>query len=184
MTALDIQVSLRNPTAMLEDSMTSVQTLYMKHLVANCMQIVSCVIAIQRCSVENQKAAIAVQSMAIAPFWFSTEHLWSAIYNALLALNWQNCQSYLLLFEGDSLLAKDLQEQETLSTDMVWSVVDFYKQAATLCRDKDLEQEAIAYSRLGRVYGKASDTFSLLSWSMLYWVSQKSGTVDFQYLAS
>ena len=27
-TALDIQVSLRNPTAMLEDSMTSVKTLY------------------------------------------------------------------------------------------------------------------------------------------------------------
>ena len=36
---------------------------------------------LQRCSVENQKGAIAVQSiyMAIAPFWFSTEHLWSAI---------------------------------------------------------------------------------------------------------
>ena len=29
-TALDIQVSLRNPTAMLEDSMTSVNTLYTK----------------------------------------------------------------------------------------------------------------------------------------------------------
>ena len=28
LTALDIQVSLRNPTAMLEDSMTSVKTLY------------------------------------------------------------------------------------------------------------------------------------------------------------
>ena len=28
MTALDIQVSLRNPTAMLEESMTSLKTLY------------------------------------------------------------------------------------------------------------------------------------------------------------
>ena len=32
------------------------------------------------CSVENQKGTIAVQSlMAIAPFWFSTEHHWTAI---------------------------------------------------------------------------------------------------------
>ena len=38
------------------------------------------VIAAQRCSVENQKGAIAVQSLwFIAPFWFSTEHHWSAI---------------------------------------------------------------------------------------------------------
>ena len=37
-------------------------------------------IAFQRCSVENQKGAIAcTKSMAIAPFWFSAEHLWSAI---------------------------------------------------------------------------------------------------------
>ena len=35
------------------------------------------VIAVQRCSVENQNGAIVV--MAIAPFWFSTEHLWTAI---------------------------------------------------------------------------------------------------------
>ena len=26
---------------------------------------------------------------AIAPFWFSTEHLWILIYSALLALNWR-----------------------------------------------------------------------------------------------
>ena len=33
------------------------------------------IITIQQCSVENQKGAIAVQkSMAIAPFWISTEH--------------------------------------------------------------------------------------------------------------
>ena len=40
----------------------------------------NCVIANQGCSIENQKGAIAVQkSMAIAPFWFSMEHLWTAI---------------------------------------------------------------------------------------------------------
>ena len=33
------------------------------------------IITVQRCSLENQKGAIAVlvKSMAIAPFWFSTE---------------------------------------------------------------------------------------------------------------
>ena len=37
-------------------------------------------IADQRCFVENQKGAIAIDFVpAIAPFWFSTEHLWSAI---------------------------------------------------------------------------------------------------------
>ena len=34
-TALDIQVSLRNPTAMLEDSMTSVKTLYKRSDMGN-----------------------------------------------------------------------------------------------------------------------------------------------------
>ena len=38
------------------------------------------VIAAQRCSVENQKGRYCcAKSMAIAPFWFLTEHLWSAI---------------------------------------------------------------------------------------------------------
>ncbi|XP_072173669.1 uncharacterized protein [Diadema setosum] len=55
---------------------------------------------------------------------------------------------------GEALLKKELEEQEELNTDMVWIVVDFFKEAITLCRDKDLEQEAIALSRLGRVYGK------------------------------
>eukprot|EP00057_Strongylocentrotus_purpuratus_P014238 XP_011668712.1 PREDICTED: uncharacterized protein LOC100891882 [Strongylocentrotus purpuratus] len=55
---------------------------------------------------------------------------------------------------GDALLSKDLNEQETINSDTIWTVIDFYKQAAMLCRDKDLEQEAIAYSRLGRVFGK------------------------------
>ena len=42
-TALDIQVSLRNPTAMLEDGMTSVETLYNKcKFLAPQQQLKSC----------------------------------------------------------------------------------------------------------------------------------------------
>ena len=35
------------------------------------------IIADQRCSIENQKGAIAILCTAIAPFWFSSEHLWN-----------------------------------------------------------------------------------------------------------
>ncbi|XP_041458958.1 uncharacterized protein LOC121410748 isoform X2 [Lytechinus variegatus] len=63
-------------------------------------------------------------------------------------------ESVIARVSGDELLHEDLNEQETINTDAIWTVIDFYKQAAMLCRDKDLEQEAIAYSRLGRVYGK------------------------------
>eukprot|EP00057_Strongylocentrotus_purpuratus_P008810 XP_011663284.1 PREDICTED: uncharacterized protein LOC100890018 isoform X3 [Strongylocentrotus purpuratus] len=55
---------------------------------------------------------------------------------------------------GDDLLEEHLKNEETVNTNIIWTVIDFYTQAAMLCRDKDLEQEAIAYSRLGRVYGK------------------------------
>ena len=91
-TALDIQVSLHNPTAILEDSMTSLKTLYLIGqswgitLNENQSRDIS--------SAESQKGVIADQkmfhwepegrycctnSMAIAPFWFSTEHHWCAI---------------------------------------------------------------------------------------------------------
>ena len=55
---------------------------------------------------------------------------------------------------GDGLLKVGVTEQEELNIDLVWDIIDWYRQAAILCRDKDLEQEAIAYSRMGRVYGK------------------------------
>ena len=45
-----------------------------------------------------------------------------------------------------------LKEEEDLNMDMVWAVVDWYKQAALLTRENDVELEAIALSRLGKVY--------------------------------
>ena len=45
------------------------------------------VISFQRCSIENQKGAITActKSMAMAPFWFSAEHLWPAIMSFWLS---------------------------------------------------------------------------------------------------
>ena len=38
------------------------------------------IIAVQRCSLENQKGRYhCAKSLAIASFWFSTEHLWTAV---------------------------------------------------------------------------------------------------------
>ena len=55
---------------------------------------------------------------------------------------------------GDNLLDNVLNMQECLNMDMVWDVVDWYKQAIILTRENDVEMEAIALSRLGRVYDK------------------------------
>ncbi|XP_028392853.1 uncharacterized protein LOC114517357 [Dendronephthya gigantea] len=53
---------------------------------------------------------------------------------------------------GDKLFDKVLLEEDNLNVDMVWEVVDWYKRAILLTREKDVEFEAIGHSRLGRVY--------------------------------
>ena len=77
-------------------------------------------------SVESQKGVIAAQrcfrwepegrycctkSMAIAPFWFSTEHCWSAI-TALLALNWRHLWIY---HSSDFLTNRQLRDRRALT---------------------------------------------------------------------
>ncbi|XP_013390038.1 uncharacterized protein LOC106158541 [Lingula anatina] len=55
---------------------------------------------------------------------------------------------------ADDLLENILMEQEELSYDMIWEVIDWYKQAILLSREHEVEMEAIALSRLGSVYDK------------------------------
>jgi hypothetical protein len=43
-------------------------------------------------------------------------------------------------------------EEESLKMDLVWDVVDLFRNAALLTRGQDLELEAIALSNLGKVY--------------------------------
>lgn len=54
--------------------------------------------------------------------------------------------------QGDQLLQVALQEQEELDMNLIFEVIDWYKQAVVLAREVDIEQEAIAESRLGVVY--------------------------------
>jgi hypothetical protein len=46
-------------------------------------------------------------------------------------------------------------DEESLNVNLVWDVIDWYKRAAILTRELDLEQEAIAVCHLGFVYKKA-----------------------------
>ncbi|XP_052812133.1 uncharacterized protein LOC128239523 isoform X2 [Mya arenaria] len=56
---------------------------------------------------------------------------------------------------GDALFEKVLRDEESLNIDMVWEVIDWYKQACIRTRDiTEVELEAISLSRLGRVYGR------------------------------
>ncbi|KAJ8305731.1 hypothetical protein KUTeg_016276 [Tegillarca granosa] len=55
---------------------------------------------------------------------------------------------------GDDLLKMVLIDEETLNIEMVWDIIDWYRQAIVLTRDLDMEMEAIALSRLGVVYDK------------------------------
>ena len=58
------------------------------------------------------------------------------------------------LAQGDQLLQLALQEEEELDMPSIFEVIDRYKQAVVLAREVDIEQEAIADSRLGVVYDK------------------------------
>ncbi|XP_046380640.2 uncharacterized protein LOC124151971 [Haliotis rufescens] len=53
---------------------------------------------------------------------------------------------------GDELLSCVIRDEEVLNIDMVWEITDWYRTAIMLTRESDLEMEAIAHSRLGRVY--------------------------------
>ncbi|XP_033125983.1 uncharacterized protein LOC117123991 [Anneissia japonica] len=53
---------------------------------------------------------------------------------------------------ADDLKQNILMSEENLSIDMVWEVLDWYKKAILLTREKDVELEAIAMSRMGVIY--------------------------------
>lgn len=56
--------------------------------------------------------------------------------------------------QGDQLLQVALKEEEELNMTLIFEVIDWYKQAVVLAREVEIEQEAIAESRLGVVYDK------------------------------
>ncbi|XP_060603257.1 uncharacterized protein LOC132756257 [Ruditapes philippinarum] len=55
---------------------------------------------------------------------------------------------------GDVLLEKVLKDEEMLNIDMVWEIIDWYKNAILRARDVDMKQEAMALYKIGLVYDK------------------------------
>ncbi|XP_033761915.1 uncharacterized protein LOC117343593 [Pecten maximus] len=56
---------------------------------------------------------------------------------------------------GDKLFRKIMKDEENINMDIVWDVVDWYKSAVLRTRERtEMEQEAIATSRLGKLYDK------------------------------
>lgn len=53
---------------------------------------------------------------------------------------------------ADNLLEKCMRDYEEFNSELVWDILDHYKQASLLAREHDLESEAIAISRIGRVF--------------------------------
>ena len=62
------------------------------------------------------------------------------------------CESIQAQITGDELFEKILLDEDNLNINMVWEVVDWYKQSILLTREKDVEYEAIGHSRLGKIY--------------------------------
>ncbi|KAK3879671.1 hypothetical protein Pcinc_015779 [Petrolisthes cinctipes] len=53
---------------------------------------------------------------------------------------------------GDDMLAKALKDYENLPMSLIWEVMDWYKKSTLLAREQDIEVEAVAYAKIGKVY--------------------------------
>ena len=61
-------------------------------------------------------------------------------------------QSVALRLQAENLYRTHLLNQESVNFDLIWDLVDMFKQCTLLVREQDLEQEAIGLSRLGKVF--------------------------------
>jgi hypothetical protein len=69
-----------------------------------------------------------------------------------VALSRSEVEQYLCI--GDELMTSLLQHEENLNMDLAWTAADTYKQAVLLAKEHNVEGEAIASSRLGKLYDK------------------------------
>ncbi|XP_053374407.1 uncharacterized protein LOC123532262 [Mercenaria mercenaria] len=81
-------------------------------------------------------------------------HKEHAVLEADVFMNTAIAESIQSRETGDALLEKVLMDEETLNIDMVWEVIDWYKNAILKVRDIDMKQEAMALHKIGVVYDK------------------------------
>lgn len=65
-----------------------------------------------------------------------------------------SCDSIQLREQADKLFDNCLMQTEVLNFDMVWNILDMYKASEMHSRNVDIENEAIAFARQGRIYYK------------------------------
>ena len=63
------------------------------------------------------------------------------------------CEGLRNIALGDKALSEALMDEEDLNMDRVKDSLDYYRQASIATREKDMETEAIAMHRIGKVYG-------------------------------
>jgi len=61
-------------------------------------------------------------------------------------------ESVSLRMQAENLYRTHLLNQESVNFDLMWDVADMFKQCTLLVREKDIEQEAISLSRLGKIF--------------------------------
>lgn len=76
------------------------------------------------------------------------------VFDEDIFLHQCTCESIQARITGDGLFDTIILDEDNLNIEMVWEVVDWYKQSILLTREKDVEYEAIGHSRLGKVYDK------------------------------
>ena len=65
-----------------------------------------------------------------------------------------SCESVRIRFQADDLFNTYVNESEEINFEMMWEILDMYKDAALKTREKDIENEALAISRQGRIFDK------------------------------
>ncbi|KAJ6644303.1 hypothetical protein Bhyg_09270 [Pseudolycoriella hygida] len=66
----------------------------------------------------------------------------------------QSCRAVQLRQMADQLFDECVMQSEDLKFEMVWNILDMYKASELHCRDVDIENEALAFSRQGRIFYK------------------------------
>jgi hypothetical protein len=64
------------------------------------------------------------------------------------------CESVRIRFQADQLFNDYVNDAEQLNWNMMWEIADMYKEALLQTRERDIENEAIALTRLGRMFEK------------------------------
>lgn len=65
-----------------------------------------------------------------------------------------SCDAIKLREQADKWFDDCVMQSEALNFDMVWNILDMYKASEMHSRNVDIENEAIAFSRQGRIYYK------------------------------